>query len=208
MRRRFVLAALGVTGIAGCLDGGSAESDGDDEADESSSDDPASLPIDIRTVEAPGSDDGTVTISQGEQVMCLNFTRLQCPTSEGLIGTIGDVRDELGSRYDVDPEGELRFVSIVDPRRGPDPSDDELAAWWEEHGGQWTVGIDEEGALDEYYEIRGLPTVVAIDGEGEVHWQDRGDISSRRIRRGIERAIEAEGAVDEANSSNESDDDA
>ncbi|WP_306056813.1 TlpA family protein disulfide reductase [Natronococcus wangiae] len=199
MRRRAVLALAGAA-VGGCLDdwggAGDAESGGDmDEGNGSDESDAESPPFDVTTVEAPGSDAGTVSVPREEVVTFLNFTRLLCPTSEGLIGTIGDVRTELESRYDVGPDGDVWFISVINPNFGADPSREELAEWWDEHDGQWAIGIDEGSSLNEYYEVGGYPTVVTLDDDGEVHWRDTGGTSSDNMITGVERALEAESAV-------------
>lgn len=215
MRRRAVLSLAGLAAISGCLDGSSGTEDDESGADEGEDDgddesEQASPPFDVATVDAPGSQAGSVSVPQEGQVTFINFTRLLCPTSEGLLETIGDVRADLESRYEVGPDGDVQFVSVVDPRSGPDPSDDELAEWWEEHDGQWTVGVDEDGSLNDYYDVEGFPTVVVVDGEGEVHWRDAGGTSASNMISGVERALEAEPEVaapdSDADSEEESDD--
>ncbi|WP_293028792.1 TlpA family protein disulfide reductase [Natronococcus sp.] len=203
VRRRTLLAAVGASAVAGCLEDDAA---GDSDAD--GTDEPESPPFEVRTVDAPGSEAGATSVPGSEQVTFLNPTRTLCPTSEGLIETIGDARADLESRYDVGPDGDVRFVSLVDPRSGPDPTEDELADWWDEHDGEWTVGIDEDGTINDYYEVRGFPTVIALDADGEAHWRDTGGTGASNMIRGIERALEAESeapdpedAPDDANES-------
>ncbi|MFC4436928.1 MULTISPECIES: TlpA family protein disulfide reductase [Natrialbaceae] len=207
MRRRAVLSLAGLVAIGGCLDGSSDSEDDDSEADDTEADgdesEAASPPFDVATVDAPGSEAGSMPVPQEGQVTFVNFTRLLCPTSEGLIETIGDVRSELESRYEVGSDGDVRLVSVIDPRSGPDPSDDELAEWWEEHDGRWPIGVDEDGSLNDYYDVEGFPTVVVVDGDGEVHWRDTGGTSSRNMVSGVERALEAEPEVADPDSDSE-----
>lgn len=182
MRRRELLAATaGISVLAGCLDDGSEPADQLDDTDES---DP---PFEIRTVDAPGSEAGTVQIPQAGRVMLLNFTRTRCPTSEGLLSAVGDTRDDL-RRADVD------VISVTDGSAGPQPSPAELADWWREHDGSWTIGIDERGLLNDHYEIRGFPVVMAIDGAGEVHWHNDGPTAANNMVSGVRTALEAEEA--------------
>lgn len=189
--KRRPLLALGCTSaLVGCLDGGG--NDGEADGDAAPNGDAASPPFELRTVDAPGSEDGTATVPGAGQVTFLNPTRTLCPTSEGLIGTIGDARAELESRYEVGPDGDVRFVSLVDPRSGPDPTPAELGEWWVEHGGEWTIGIDEDGSINDHYEVSGFPTVLAVDDSGEAHWRDTGGTGSSNMVDGIERALEAE----------------
>ncbi|WP_394741429.1 TlpA family protein disulfide reductase [Natronococcus roseus] len=193
LRRRTLLAVAGASAVAGCLeDDTEDDSDSDGSDDDDNGDEPESPPFELRTVDAPGSQAGTTTVPGEGQVTFLNPTRTLCPTSEGLIETIGDARADLESRYDVGPDGDVRFVSMVDPRSGPDPTEEELADWWVEHGGEWTVGIDEGGTINDYYEVDGFPTVLALDADGEAHWRDTGGTGASNMRRGIERALEAE----------------
>lgn len=194
LRRRTLLAVAGASAVAGCLeDDADDDSDLDDNGDDGDDGDaPDSPPFELRTVEAPGSEAGATTVPREGQVTFLNPTRTLCPTSEGLIETIGDARAEIGSRYDVGPDGDVRFVSMVDPRSGPDPTEEELADWWNEHGGEWPIGIDEDGTINDYYEVNGFPTVLALDADGEVHWRDTGGTGASNMVTGIERALEAE----------------
>ncbi|MDG5817488.1 TlpA family protein disulfide reductase [Natronococcus sp. A-GB7] len=204
LNRRTLLAVAGASAVAGCLEDDTAdESDSDDSGDDVD-DEPESPPFELRTVDAPESEAGTTTVPGEGQVTFLNPTRTLCPTSEGLIETIGDARADLESRYDVGPEGDVRFVSMVDPRSGPDPTEEELADWWEEHGGEWTVGIDENGTINDYYEVRGFPTVLALDADGEVHWRDTGGTGASNMVRGVERALEAESEAPDPEDANES----
>ncbi|AGB36400.1 thioredoxin domain-containing protein [Natronococcus occultus] len=186
-RRRRLLAALGTTALAGCLE--DDEDDAEREADhDAESEEP---PFELRTVDAPGSEDRTAIVPGEDRVTFLNATRLMCPTSEGLIETIADARDELESRDDITLDEDVRFVSLVDPRSGPDPTPEELADWWVEHGGEWTIGIDEDGSINDHYEISGFPTVLALGTDDDVHWRDTGGTGSSNMVTGIERALEA-----------------
>lgn len=180
MRRRRLVAIAGTAGlsaISGCLDDGS---DADDGPGNGVDDSP---PFEIRTVDAPGSEAGTVQIPQDGRVMLINFTRTQCPTSEGLLSQIDAARDDL--------EDSVFVISVIDGTSGPTSSADELADWWIEHDGNWTVGLDEDGALNDYYDISGIPVLIAIDGAGEIHWQNSGTTTAGNIVSGVEKAVAA-----------------
>ncbi|SDK27939.1 TlpA family protein disulfide reductase [Natronorubrum texcoconense] len=186
-RRAFVIVGAGAVSIAcaGCLD------DGNDAADESeteTTDD--SPPFEIQTLDAPGSEAGTITIPRAGQVMLINFTRTDCPTSRGLLPAIDDARAELEAA-----ETDVEVVSLFDDSSGPSNSPAELADWWDEHDGNWTVGIDERGVLNDYYDVRSFPTLVAIDGDGEVHWRNEGGTTASNIVSGVERTLEAQASA-------------
>lgn len=195
MIRRDLLSGVstvGVSALVGCLDDGSTPGDDGGADDEASvGDGGRDLPIEVETIDAPGSEAGTAAVPQPDRVLVVNFTRTLCPTSEGVLSTIGDARTELDDRYDVGDDGTVRFLSVVNPTRGPDPSAAELAEWWDDHDGAWPIGFDHGGGLTAHFEIRSTPTLIAIDGEGEVHWRERNNTTANTIVSGVERAIEA-----------------
>ncbi|WP_440769317.1 redoxin family protein [Natronorubrum sp. DTA28] len=187
-RREFVIVGAGAVSIAcaGCLDDG--DDDAADESETETTDD--SPPFEIQTLDAPGSEAGTVTIPRAGQVMLINFTRTDCPTSRGLLPAIDEARAELEAA-----ETNVEVVSLFDDSSGPSNSPAELADWWDEHDGNWTIGIDERGVLNDYYDVRSFPTLVAIDGDGEVHWRNEGGTTASNIVSGVETALEAQASA-------------
>lgn len=201
MNRRELLAGAGASAgtavIAGCLGGPDPTDDSDADADDTPDGDDNTapkLPIAVETVDAPGSEAGTMMVPQTDRVLLVNFTRTQCPTSEGFLETLGEARATLESERDaadLADDDAVAFLSVTNGTRGPQPSPDELAAWWDEHDGHWPVGIDRDGALNDYYDVAGFPTTVAVDGEGMVHWRRDEPTSARNVVSGIEDALEA-----------------
>ncbi|SIS05659.1 TlpA family protein disulfide reductase [Natronorubrum thiooxidans] len=187
MNRRTLLAATTAVTIpiAGCLDDGRGTDDGTDANEELSSPVDRSPPFDIRTVDAPGSEAGTVQIPREGRVMLINFTRMFCPTSQGFLADISEAVVSL-RRRDVD------VVSVIDRSVGPQPSPEELADWWRKHDGNWTIGMDERGLLNDHYEVSGFPVAIAIDGTGETHWRTDGPTTANNIVSGVEAALEAQ----------------
>jgi hypothetical protein len=202
MNRRALLAAAGTTALVGCLD--DAGDDGNGNGDDGNGDDGATEPpFEIATIDAPGSEAGTVRVPQSDRAMLLNFTRTQCPTSRALLSTIAEAKDGLEAEgYAVDGDDpDVRFCSITDGTTGPSPSDAELAAWFEDNGGDWPIGRDETGVCNDYYEVVGFPTTVAIDGEGTVRWRNRSGTRAAVIERAVVDVLEgpADGGNESAN---------
>ncbi|ELY88729.1 alkyl hydroperoxide reductase/ thiol specific antioxidant/ Mal allergen [Natrialba hulunbeirensis JCM 10989] len=235
-------AGLAIATLAGCLDGQGSDESTDDSSDGSTAAGAGSpsLPIDITTADGPGSEAGTLTIPT-DGVVLINFTRLHCPTSEGLLETIGNARERLlaasdnaeaadadadagsdtGSESNSDDEDEddddengtdgdsdtdsdsdtnsdnantnengtephsqleytvgrdedLTVISVVSGVSGATPTEAELGEWWAEHDGDWTVGIDEDGSLFDYYDVRSAPATRIVDSEGTVQWENNG----------------------------------
>lgn len=141
-------------------------------------------PFEIRTIEAQGSQEGSVTVPDPEWLTVLNFTRTACPTSEGYLENLAAARE------DVD-DGRVRFVSVLEYGRDPTDTDEAFADWWAEHDGEWTLGIDDDGALVEYYDGSNTPATVLVGGDGTVHWEQGGTPRPSEIVAEVESALEA-----------------
>ncbi|QFU83429.1 TlpA family protein disulfide reductase [Natronorubrum aibiense] len=188
MNRRTLLAATTAATtmtMAGCLDDGGGTEDETGSNEELTTPVDRSPPFDIRTVDAPGSEAGTVRIPQQGRVMLINFTRMFCPTSQGFLADVGDAVVRLRRR-------DIGILSVIDRSVGPQPSPEELADWWREHDGNWTIGMDKHGLLNDHYEISGFPVAIAIDGTGETHWRTDGPTTANNIASGVEAALEAQ----------------
>lgn len=186
MKRRPLIAAV-ATGpvLGGCLDDG-RESDGDGTESERDG-----LPLEIETVDGPGSEAGTVRVPSDDQVQLLNCIRITCPTSRAMLSRVGEARDELASAREVGPDGDVHVVTVVDEYSGSASSPPELGDWWDEQNGDWTLAVDEAGALFDAYDVTGTPTTLAIDGAGAVHWRDEGGTTATDLVGGVEEALEA-----------------
>ncbi|QSX00483.1 TlpA family protein disulfide reductase [Haloterrigena alkaliphila] len=185
MKRRALIAGTAVLAAgAGCLNDDEPNDDDDAESDQSGP------PFEVTTVDAPGSEAGTVSVPTDGQVQLINFIRTTCPTSRGMLSYVGEARDRLADAHDVGPDEEVLVMTVVNGSAGPQPSPSELTDFWIEQDGHWTVGIDEPGALFDHYDVTGTPTTVAVDDTGEVHWRDRGGTTAGNMVEGVERALE------------------
>ncbi|MXV62576.1 TlpA family protein disulfide reductase [Natronorubrum sp. JWXQ-INN-674] len=185
-RRRVIAGAATLTTISGCLDSGSDEDETAPDRDEP--------PFDVTTVDAPGSDAGTVSVPTAEQVQLVNFIRTTCPTSRGMLSHVGDAKDHFEDAYDVGPDGEILVMTVINGTAGSQLSESELADWWVEQDGDWPVGIDESGQLFDAHGVVGTPTTIAVDGTGDVHWRDEGGTTASNLVSGVETALEAAAA--------------
>ncbi|ELY94948.1 alkyl hydroperoxide reductase/ thiol specific antioxidant/ Mal allergen [Natrialba chahannaoensis JCM 10990] len=236
-------AGLVMATLSGCLDGQDSDEPTDDDPPAAGTDSP-SLPIDITTADGPGSEAGTLTIPT-DGVVLINFTRLHCPTSEGLLETIGNARERLLAESDneeaddADPDAggdtdsssddaengtngdsdtdsasdsnsedgtetasqleytvgrgeELTVISVVSGVSGATPTEAELGEWWAEHDGNWTVGIDADGALFDYYDVRSAPATRIIDSAGEAQWENNGGTATGSYVSAARSALEAD----------------
>lgn len=175
----------------------------DPQTDEPATDDgPPEPPFEVRTIDAPGSEAGSVVIPESGVLTVLNFTRTECPTSEGYLSNLGEAKRRIDERaVDGGDQGDseeatVRFVSVLDHGRDPTDTDEAFADWWIEHDGEWTLAIDDEGDLVTYYDGSITPRTLIVGGEGTVHWRHEGrpwpSVIVGAIEDAIEDAIEAD----------------
>lgn len=192
MRRRDLVAGVGSLAV---LAGGgvvatrglpSTDDDGD-AADGEYGDDP----IEIETVDAPGSEAGTMQVPEPGRVMVLDFFTTTCGVCQDMMPVLAEANAELETDTDV------RFLSVTN-ERGID--DDDLAAWWAEYDGDWLLGRDESVDLFARYDVTGVPETVVIDGTGAVHWDNTGRKTAAELVDAVEGTVAAiEDATDEPN---------
>lgn len=193
-RRSLITGTALVAAVSGCLDVLEGDGDLEDETDgdgdanrDGDGDDPS---FEITTVDGPGSDAGTATVPADGQIQLVNFSRITCPTSRDMLSRVGEARRRLAESTTVGPDGTVHVLTVVDGSSGADPTPSELADWWAEQDGDWTVGIDEDGALFDHHDVSVTPTTVAIDPAGTVHWRDEDATTASNLVSGVERALE------------------
>ncbi|WP_276256151.1 TlpA family protein disulfide reductase [Halomontanus rarus] len=187
MRRREILAGLGSVGAIGGaglvsmyglppIEGSIGETDGDAS--------PASVPdpITIETIDAPGSEDGEVSIPATDRATFIDFFGTWCPPCVEQMPALGEVNERIGES--------VRFVSVTTEAVGRSVREEEIVEWWDEHDGNWLLGIDPTAELAEQYLAGGYPSAVAIDDSGRVQWSESGVKTADELVAGIQQAID------------------
>ncbi|WP_255171628.1 TlpA family protein disulfide reductase [Natrononativus amylolyticus] len=178
MRRRELVAgvaSLGVFGSGGYLAVRGVPADLL-EADGTESGEPERMTVE--TIEATGSDAGELEVPVPDRPTFIDFFATWCQPCIQQMPALAAAHDRLGN--------EVRFLSVTNESI-PDES---IAEWWDEHDGNWTVGLDPALELAERYSFSGYPTAVAIDAGGEVQWSDSGVKTEDELVAGIEQALE------------------
>lgn len=179
MNRRDLIAGIGSLGVlagAGVLaTRGPSLLESDDGSPRNGGE-----PIELETIDAPGSEAGTLTVPEPGQAMVVDFFATTCTTCASLMPTVAEARGKA--------EG-VTFLSVTGERE-PEP----IREWWEEHEGNWAVAMDPRFTLYERYEVVGTPTTVAIDGTGATHWRSEGSGKT------VEDILEGAAAAREASS--------
>ncbi|WP_049915169.1 TlpA family protein disulfide reductase [Natrialba taiwanensis] len=191
MKRRTLLAGVGSVGVlagaGGILSGAipidsfteprsantpSGNGDGTDGDDG---------PIELETIEATGSEAGTLEVPNDGVTVAMFFAP-SCGNCQALMPQLRAARDELKEEYGDD----LTVVSLTAER-----DHDELREWWDEHDGNWYLGFQSGRSLAGSYQVVGYPVVIIIDENGEKHRHMTGNPDARKLKYAIEPELEA-----------------
>lgn len=172
MQRREVIAGLGSLAVLG---GGAALA-----LDGSQSDGSSVEPLEIQTIAAPGSSDGTVTVPQRGQVTVLELFATWCGVCESMMSEMATAHERLG--------GEVQFVSVTNEPLGETVTREDVSAWWADHQGAWTLGADTDLILTQRLDARGVPYTVVFDADNRIAWSHRGRTDASKLTTVVERA--------------------
>jgi thiol-disulfide isomerase/thioredoxin len=164
VNRRGLLAGLaGATlpAVAGCRGSGNATAaDGGGR-------------VAVETVDAPGSEGGTVTVPAPEGLTFVEFFATTCSVCAAQMPALGEAYRRVGDG--------VRFLSVTSEPVGRTISRADLAAWWDEHGGTWPVGVDDGLRLTRRYDATAVPTALLLWPDGSVAWRHTGRVDPDRV---------------------------
>ncbi|MXV63334.1 redoxin family protein [Natronorubrum sp. JWXQ-INN-674] len=185
MRRRDVLAGIGSAGIVGGA--GAVAVYGVPSTDALLEDESGAVqdPLEIDTIDAPGSDAGTIQVPDLERATFIDLFGTWCAPCIEQMPALAEANDRIGD--------EVVFASVTNESVGENGAitEAELVEWWTDNDGDWTLGHDPSAEITARYLEGGFPTAVAIDASGRVQWADSGIKTADELVNGIERALEA-----------------
>ncbi|MEF8785453.1 MAG: TlpA disulfide reductase family protein [Haloarculaceae archaeon] len=174
MRRRELLATLAsatAAATAGCDSLGESMT-GERESEQG--------PVTVETIDAPGSDAGTVTVPAPDRVTFVEFFATTCDICASQMPVVG----EAYQRVDDD----VQFLSVTSEPVGLSVSKEEVASWWADHDGSWPVATDDGTTLARRYDATSVPTAVVIDADGTVTWSHSGRVETATLVEEIQSA--------------------
>lgn len=158
------------------------DEDSEPTTDENESDDG---PIDVETIDARGSDAGTLTVPSDDVTVLMFFVNA-CGNCQAQVSRLAEARAQLQDEY---PD-EVTFLSVTyDSREQISP--DELRDWWTTNGGDGFVSYDASDLMREYSAV-GYPVTIVVDADGEAHWRDTGVTAASSLVSAVESVLEAE----------------
>jgi hypothetical protein len=171
-RRELLAAAAGATvSLAGCAGSGDgAAGDG---------------PVTVETLDAPGSDAGTLTVPPGDRVAFVEFFATTCSICAAQMTALREAHRAVD---------DAQFLSVTSQPVGLSVSRTAVVEWWRDHDGAWPVGLDEGTALARRYDATSVPTAVVLAPDGTATWTHRGRADADSIVRAIRDARAGESA--------------
>lgn len=138
-------------------------------------------PMTLEAIEAPGSEPGEVRVPEPGTVSFLDFFGTWCGPCETQMPALADAHESIVNT-------DVQFLSITNEPVGTTLAPEEVAAWWAEHDGNWTVVHDADHRLTERHDVTRLPTAVVLDAENTVTWSHTGVAQSDELLTAIEDA--------------------
>lgn len=168
MRRRAFLGSVGgavTLSLAGCLGGGNPE---------------AIEQTQVDTIEARGSSDGTLSVPIDGQVTVIDMFGTWCAPCKPTLDNMVAARAAL--------DADARFVSVTNEVLNDSFTEQDIAAWWGEHGGEWTVAHDAGSETTRTLDVTNFPTTIVTDADRVETWRHVGIPTIEDLRTEIETA--------------------
>lgn len=184
VNRRELVAGIGSVGVlagAGGLFWRGPPSFVTDRAGSDDGDDGG--PLEVETIDAAGSEAGTISVPLAEGATVATFFVTGCGSCQAQMPRLAQAREQLIDRHD----DAVRFLSVTYQTPETMPPED-LREWWHDHDGEWYVGYD--SGLASTYGAVGYPVTIVVDADGESHWQEIGVQSPRTIVDAAESVLE------------------
>jgi len=129
--------------------------------------------VDLEVIAAPEGADDTVSAPELGRVTFLELFATWCGVCESMMS-------ELAAAHDA-AEGDVQFLSVTNEPLGETVTREDVAAWWREHGGTWTVAADRDLAVTRRLEASGVPYAFVLDSRNRIAWRHRGRTDAEEI---------------------------
>ena len=140
------------------------------------------LPVTVETLEAAGSEAGTVRIPLEGAVTVVDLFATWCGPCEKQMEVLSAIHDDYGDS--------VRFVSVTNERFGETLTREYVRSWWDDHDGAWTLGHDPENELMSALGAGGLPYLAVTARDGTVTWRHGGVASAEALGGAIDAALD------------------
>jgi thiol-disulfide isomerase/thioredoxin len=137
-------------------------------------------PVELQTINAPGSEAGTTTVPERGTVSVVKFFATWCSTCSAMMPEVRAAHEEVGD--------EANFVSVTYEPLGHSVTRADVADWWRDHEGAWTVAHDAEFVLTDALGVAGVPTTTVLDEQNRVVLNEGGYKTEEDFVEAVEKA--------------------
>ncbi|WP_435348741.1 TlpA family protein disulfide reductase [Haloarchaeobius sp. HRN-SO-5] len=163
MNRRTLLAGVGGGVAVGLGARFALSSDGPDTLE----------PATVDAVGPDGGDAGAVTVPGSGVPTVVDLFATSCRPCDDQVAALSTARERL----DVD----ATFVSVSNELVGERLTRRDVADWFADAGGTWTVALDDDSTLIHRLGAREIPFTAVVAPDGRVTWSESGVTSADRV---------------------------
>jgi thiol-disulfide isomerase/thioredoxin len=126
-------------------------------------------PVELETLDAPGSQAGTVAVPERGRVTFVEMFATWCTVCQSMMPRLAEVNESVGD--------EVQFLSVTNEPLGTTITRADVADWWRDHRGNWTVAADTDLELTKRLDASAVPYAFVFDERNELVWDHRGRAS-------------------------------
>ncbi|WP_436903398.1 TlpA family protein disulfide reductase [Halovenus halobia] len=138
------------------------------------------LPIRVETLDARGSAAGETAVPTPETVTVVDLFATWCAPCDDQLAILNTIQAE----YD-----EVSFISVTNERPSETLTRADIAEWWDQNDGAWTVGLDPGSELVAAFGAGGLPYIAITDEEGRIEFGHSGLAGKETLRKQLDSLV-------------------
>jgi thiol-disulfide isomerase/thioredoxin len=141
------------------------------------------LPAQIETMDAPGSDQGSIRVPVEDTVTVIDLFATWCTPCKAQMDVLAPIHATYADNANVS------FISVTNERIGGTLSRADIREWWRQNNGHWTLGLDPDSNLMSTLNASGLPYMAIAAADGTITWHHGGIAKANTLRSEIEAAL-------------------
>jgi thiol-disulfide isomerase/thioredoxin len=169
VRRRDLLAGVGSLAVLGGGATFALSSSSGEQVD----------PVPVQRLGDDGQNVDAMQVPQTGQPTLLTMFATWCPDCRATMPELVSVHEERQS---------AQFVSVTNEAVGQTTTQQDVADWWDRHGGDWPVAIDADLELTAALDVRSVPHTFVFDSDNTIVYDNQGRKSAAELRDALKQA--------------------